>query len=249
MRKILAAFASLAILGALPVAVKAEKPPQGVYLRSFGGATGLTGFAADDACVSDASCEEFVANATPGFVVGGALGYLSGPIGPGRVRGELEGAYRRNDDDELSFELGTFSFDCDPGIDPCELLADTTAMTLMANLWYDVPFGNPWSFFVGGGVGGAWASLDDVGWTNPDMGPVSLVEMPDKELLLAYQVGVGIKVELPIGAELTAEYRYFSTDSPNFEALDALESFLGLENTHSNYTAHSAMVTFVLPLR
>ena len=60
---------------------------------------------------------------------------------------------------------------------------------------------------------------------------------------------MGIKVELPIGAELTAEYRYFSTDSPNFEALDALESFLGLEDTHSNYTAHSAMVTFVLPLR
>ncbi len=248
MRKILAAFASLAILGALPVTVKAEEPPQGIYLRSFGGATGLSGFDAHDVCGSDASCEDFVAEGTPGFVVGGALGYLSGPIGPGRVRSELEGAYRRNDDGELSFELGTFSFDCDPGIYPCELLADSTAMTLMVNFWYDVPFGNLGSIFVGGGVGGAWGSLDDVGWTNSDIEPVSLLETPDKELLLAYQVGVGIKVGLPIGAELTAEYRYFSTDSPNFEALDALEGFLGLESTYSDYTAHSAMVTFVIPL-
>ncbi len=122
-------------------------------------------------------------------------------------------------------------------------------MSLIVNFWYDVPFGNLWSIFVGGGVGGAWASLDNVGWTNSDIEPVSLLETPDEELLLAHQVGVGIKVGLPIGAELTAEYRYFSTDSPNFEALHALEGFLGLENTYSDFTAHSAMVRFVIPLK
>ena len=248
MRKILAAFASLAIFGALPVAVKAEELTQGIYLRAFGGATGLSDLDAHDVCGSDAFCDGFVAETDLAIVIGGAFGYVSRLAGPGRIRAELEGAYRRNDGDDLSFELGTFSLDCDPGIDPCELLTDTTAMTFMVNLWYDVPFGNLGSIYVGGGVGGAWGSLDDVGWTNSDIEPVSLLETPDRELLLAYQAGVGIKVGLPFGAELTADYRYFSTDSPNFEALDALEGFLGLENTHSDYTAHSAMVTFVIPL-
>ncbi len=250
MRKILMAFAGLALVGAVATGAKADGE---IYLSAFGGPTfkhdvdgTVTRFFAG--AVEDEV--DYEADYDLGFVVGGALGLRFSPI-DSRLgfRIEAKGAYRHNEGDELTFDTDTAPFDCAPDtVGPCDLLGDKTALSAMGNVWLDFTLGNSVSFFVGGGAGGVWVSLDDVGSTNSTIEPFSLLGFNDKDLVFAYQAGARIAVSLPIGAELTLGYRYFAMDDPEFEELEAYESFTGVDHVDSDYAAHSAMVRIRVPL-
>jgi opacity protein-like surface antigen len=128
----------------------------------------------------------------PGFNVGGALGYDMGQI---RVEGEIR--YSIVDVDEVN----GISF---PGS------ADLSALTFMANGYYDHEMGNsPLTPYIGAGIGLVSSEIS-----------VSGVGSTDEEDF-GYQFMVGLGYDITSSAMLTAEYRFFGiadSDAPNTHA-------------------------------
>ena len=96
----------------------------------------------------------------------------------------------------------------------------------MANVWFDFNPGSPWSPFVGGGLGVARISLNDVAITSltllgvpiPLASPVPLAD--DDDWVFAYQVGAGIGYEVTPTTTISLGYRFFATADPDFTGVD-----------------------------
>jgi opacity protein-like surface antigen len=110
-----------------------------------------------------------------GYSVGAALGLTSPTSG---IRGEAEFLYQR-----AGFELG-------PDDD------HVSAMTLMANGYYDFDTGGPVQPFVGAGVGVARVGAEIAGIADDD------------DWVVAYNAQTGLSANLNTGGQLTAGYRY-----------------------------------------
>ena len=106
-----------------------------------------------------------------------------------RVEGEI--GYRMIDVDEAT--IGGFTFPVD---------GEVTALTIMANGYYDHDMGSPLTPYVGLGLGFVDADFEI---TVPGLGTF---ETSDTEG--AYQVMVGIGYEISPTTVLTAGYRFFS---------------------------------------
>jgi len=126
---------------------------------------------------------------SPGFNVGGALGYDMGQI---RVEGEIR--YSSVDVDEVN------------GV-PIPFDATLSALSFMANGYYDVEMGNsPVTPYIGAGLGIVDSEIDVAG-----VGSAS-------ETDLAYQFMVGLGFDVSPTTVLTVGYRFFGiaeTDAPN----------------------------------
>jgi opacity protein-like surface antigen len=133
-----------------------------------------------------------------GWAAGAAVGY-GFDIG---LRAEAEVAYRMNELDQANIAIAALDLD-----------GDTTALSIMGNLWFDIPLNGPVRPFLGGGLGMAQVSLNDV--EVPAIGPGTFVD--DSDWVFAYQLGGGIAFQVAPGVDVTAEYRYFGTDDPEFE--------------------------------
>jgi opacity protein-like surface antigen len=154
-----------------------------------------------------------VSSYDPGWALGGALGY-SFPSGA-RLEGEI--GYRRNDLDTISVNGASAGAQGDEG-----------ALSFMVNLWYDVDFGLPVTPYVGGGIGFARLSFDNV-----RVGGNQIVD--DEDTVLAYQVGIGISYPIAPKLDMTVDYRYFATEDPSFTATNGA-SF------NSEFHSHNIMV-------
>ncbi len=117
----------------------------------------------------------------PGWNITGALGYDMGMF---RVEGEI--GYRMIDVDEVT--LGGVPFPVD---------GDVTALTFMANGYYDHDMGSPLTPYVGFGLGFVDADLEISGTSISD----------DTEF--AYQFMVGAGYDISSTMVLTGGYRYF----------------------------------------
>lgn len=151
-----------------------------------------------------------------GFAVAGALGYDFGMF-----RVEAEAAYGQSglsgiaitgasaggepiDVDE--FDLAEVCEDSDDclGFFDSGTLDDTNLrqISVMANAWFDIPLGEGFEPYVGGGVG-----ITDVAFTGEDS---------DGETLFTWQLGAGVAIPLSPKMKLTLDYRHRETDRPDF---------------------------------
>lgn len=158
----------------------------GPYVSGQVGATWL-----DDADISISGAGSVAETSFDmGFNIGVAGGY---DFGPARVEGEL--TYRLNDIDEYSAPgFGTFSAD-----------GDVSALSLLANGFWDIPTGGPVTPYLGAGIGVAQVSMDDPSF------PID-----DDDTVFAYQLAAGVAFDLTPTLALDLGYRYFATTDPEF---------------------------------
>ena len=158
----------------------------------------------------------------PGFALLGAVGTSwknSGDRGNSGNGGRLEAefGYRKNDTDELDID-GVGSGDAD---------GDISAMSLMANLYYDVAMDEDDGYapYFGIGAGAAIVELDA-----DDGGD-------DDDTVFAGQLilGVSFITQATAGTDqatyVDVQYRYFATDDPEIDDVDV------------EYATHNLMVT------
>ena len=144
-----------------------------------------------------------------GWVLSGAVGYAL----PTGFRLELEVAYRRfaldklkiNDDGGLGVALGGGP------LNGVTAAADghETALSLMANIWYDIPTGTRFTPYVGGGVGAARVALEEVG-----VGGIEIVDGHDT--VVGFQAGFGLAYAVAPNVSVTVDYRFFGTSPATF---------------------------------
>ncbi len=152
-----------------------------------------------------------------GFAVSGTVGY--GFANGVRVEGEL--GYRKNDLEKMTVrEPGSLVVLLPPGAPPALLKGeraidgDVSAVTLMANLYYDIDLDGGWKPYIGGGVGLAHLSLS----AKSKSTGAALAD--DEDDVLAYQIGGGIGYEIDSSGDRSViaslDYRYFGTEDPTF---------------------------------
>lgn len=136
-----------------------------------------------------------------GFNVGAAGGY---DFGPARVEGEV--AYRQNDVDKLRVPgFGTASGD-----------GDVSALSLMANGFWDIETGSSVTPYLGAGIGVAQVSMNDVGAAGERLAD-------DDDTVFAYQLAAGAAFELAPALALDLGYRFFATSDPEFKDVDGVK--------------------------
>lgn len=133
----------------------------------------------------------------PGFNVG-----TTGGIDFGMARVEAELTYRQNDVDTL--QTGGISYSGD---------GDISALSLMANGFFDIDTNSPVTPYIGAGIGFANVSMNDV---TADGAAVA----DDDDTVFAYQFGLGVAFDLNNLLALDVGYRYFATLDPEFTDAD-----------------------------
>jgi OmpA-OmpF porin, OOP family len=209
-KPLLCTVALCAILAAAPAEA------DGLYIGAFGGVSFLdeaTGSA--DGPAPGVSYTVDVESDT-GWAGGLVVGYGFSEW----LRAEGELSYRQNGLDQA--KLGPIAVDLD---------GDTTALSVMGNVWFDLPLGGPVRPFLGGGLGMSQVSLNDV--EVPALGGAQFVD--DSDWVFAYQLGGGVAYRVAPGIDITAEYRYFGTENPEFN-LDAIPTTGEFE-----YSSHSVL--------
>jgi opacity protein-like surface antigen len=161
---------------------------------------------------SDPTIVDGEATFDTGFNVG-----ITGGVDCGPGRYELELTYRQNDFDEIFDPIfGTTSYD-----------GDGSALAFMANAFWDIATGSPVTPYLGGGIGVANVSINDL--VEPGFGQV----VDDDDTVFAYQVGAGVALELNPHMALDLGYRYFATSDPEFTDVDGFKF-------ESEYKTHNA---------
>jgi outer membrane protein OmpA-like peptidoglycan-associated protein len=137
----------------------------------------------------------------------GSLGYAFG----NGFRLELEGGYRDNDVDSFS---GASSAS-----------GDASALSIMGNVLYDFNTGTAFTPYIGAGVGGARIDYDG-------FSPVGSTSINDDDTVFAYQGIAGVSYNLSPQAQIFADYRYFATQDPEFNAA----SGVGVDGEYASHT-------------
>jgi opacity protein-like surface antigen len=132
-----------------------------------------------------------------GYGVMAALGYKF----DNSLRAEGEIAYRHNDLDSVA------------GV---PLNGDAKAWSLMANGYYDIQTGSAITPYIGAGLGVARVSQD----SNFNVGGVAFTS-DGKDTVFAYQAILGVAYPVADKTTLGVEYRYFATENPKDEGVEA----------------------------
>jgi opacity protein-like surface antigen len=183
------------MVGATPAASVADAA-EGWYVSGQAGGSFVSDAALDDPTGILAALGTEV-EFEPGFSVAGSVGY--GFDFGVRVEGEVN--YAENDIDQ--FEILGFSVDGD---------GDVSVIGFMANAWYDLDTGGPWTPYAGGGVGAAIISVNDA----------AILGIPladDDDTVFAWQLGGGVGYEITPAWILSLDYRFFATADPDFTSV------------------------------
>jgi opacity protein-like surface antigen len=160
-------------------------------------AAGLGASFVNDVDSTDSTGFTITADLDTGIVGTGAFGRSFGNF---RAEGELTS--NTNDVSTLS-ALGV-SLDAS---------GDVSTLGFMVNGYYDFDTNSKWTPYIGGGIGGANVSLNNLsimGTTIAD----------DDTTVLAYQAKVGVAYEFSPAWEGTLGYRFFGTEDGDFVAPD-----------------------------
>jgi opacity protein-like surface antigen len=141
-----------------------------------------------------------------GYGLLGALG--SSNQKNGRV--EIELGYRENDFDEIKID----------GLGKADLDGDLSSLSLMANAYYDYSTDGGFPLFIGVGIGAASIEAD------PDIDDVD----SEDDTVFAYQFIFGGSFSTSKAFSVDLQYRYFATDDPEFDGVDA------------EYATHNVMI-------
>lgn len=126
----------------------------------------------------------------------GTYGGVTGGIDFGMLRLEGEISYRGNEVDSLTEEDGTTHSDFDGYV-------GLTAF--MLNAFIDIETGSMVTPYVGGGVGLANLSIEDLPFYEDD-----------DDTVLAYQLGAGLGFNITRSFTVDLGYRYFDTERADF---------------------------------
>lgn len=161
-----------------------------------------------------------------GYNVGAAFGYDYG-----MARLEVEFAHRQNDVDKvtINFDDGTEVFQAD---------GDFSATSIMLNGYWDLETGSPVVPYLGGGIGFAYVSANNVKFFDPTFGSVRYVD--DDDNVFAYQLAAGIAVALNPTLTLDLGYRFFGTSNPEFDAEPQL-AWGGFETEYQSHNVSLGM--------
>ena len=140
----------------------------------------------------------------------GALGFKMGRF---RIEGEV--AYRESDVSEIKVGGNTFNAS-----------GDIAALSYMGNVYFDIENKSAWTPYVGGGVGAAQVSFNDV------LGSTAL-NVDDEDLVLAYKFEAGLALAVDNNIDLFANYHYFATTDPSFTNSVTLSKF------NTGYKSHN----------
>ena len=128
-----------------------------------------------------------------GFGFSGALGYRWNKF---RLEGEL--AYDVNDVDEVQVGVVGISVD-----------GDVASLSFMLNGWRDFPQSDQWSVNLGGGLGLAVISTNDIS-------VLGVAFADESETEFALQLGAGLGYAITRDATLTVDYRFFIVDAEDY---------------------------------
>jgi opacity protein-like surface antigen len=193
---LLVALASVTLLTSVASAAGAPYYPMHPYFSVHVGGTWLqdANVDFDDPALFDDEIEF-----DNGFNVGGAFGYDYG-----LARLEIELAHRENDVDTINVDLIDFKGD-----------GDFSATSVMLNGYWDFETGSPVVSYLGGGIGFANVSANNVKFFD-ELGAVRYVD--DDDNVFAYQLAAGLAFALNPALTLDLGYRFFGTSDPELEA-------------------------------
>ena len=161
----------------------------------------------EDATLSEPGFTSVDMEFDPGLGLDVAVG---NDFGAFRIEGEL--TYRTNDIDQFTTR----------GVE-LEADGDVTALSLMLNAFLDVENETPFTPYIGGGLGFASVSMNDV--------KVSGIAVNDEDdTVVAYQIGFGVEYAVSEKISLDVGYRYYATDDPDFDG------------TNVEYTSHNVIL-------
>lgn len=176
---------AVGVVGVVPVA-----QAEGWYVTGSAGAS-----FSEDLDASRASLD-VTESVDTGFLLSGGLGYT---YGPWRLEGEV--IYTQNDIDTLSVSGRTTTAN-----------GDVSTLAGMASAYFDLPVNARLVPYVGGGVGLADVSLND-------LAADGLFVADDSETVFALQVKAGIAYQFSPQVDAMFGYRFFDTDE--FEVRDS----------------------------
>lgn len=145
----------------------------------------------------------------------GFYGSLAGGYDFGDFRTEIEIGYRQNELSGFS-KSDFFGTELDTNVD-----RTARVLSYMFNGFYDVPTKTKLTPYIGGGIG-----IARVSWNDIQVGPVEVIDFErpdDKETedevhTFAYQFGAGLTYPINKRLDLSLDYRYFVAHEPKFEA-------------------------------
>ena len=147
-----------------------------------------------------------------GWAIGGAVGYRFGDI-----RAEAEVFYFSASQNRLgSADINKDVFDTPPSL---------SALSLMANGWYEFDTGTVFSPFIGLGLGGFQGAF---GSGAPKNAPGEYEATVLSAWGFAYQAGVGVAMEVADGLSVQLGYRIFGTLETTYTTEITNESLLSL---------------------
>ena len=129
----------------------------------------------------------------------------------GRVEAEL--GYRSNSFDEFKVDGGG----------KVDIDGDIRSSSLMGNAYYDISTEGSFSPYIGAGLGFAYLKADFDYFDSED---------DEDDTVFAYQLILGGSFASSEQFSVDLQYRYFATDDPEFDGLDA------------EYSTHNVMVGF-----
>ena len=133
-----------------------------------------------------------------GYLFSGAFGYR---FNAARLEGEI--GYQTNDYDDIKGTYGSGN-----------ISGEASALSFMANGYYDFFNNSNFSFFVTAGLGIAKVEYSDVTYTPC---PGYLLELDDSDGVFAWQLGAGVGYAFSEQLTLDFKYRYFDTEKADFD--------------------------------
>lgn len=205
-------FLAVAALTALPGVAQAQW---------YMGADAGVNFLQDGDVKGEGSTDTVKSGSDTGYAVQvhGGYGFKASSFGTPRLEGEL--AYRSSGLKSLTDVDGKLS-------------GHTSSLSLMANGVYQFLPKSKWHPFVGAGIGMSRIGAD---WQSVDG---KLVD--DTDIVFAYQGFAGVSYDMAKNWELSAQYRYFGTQDPEFKASDG-GKFKG------EYSSHAILAGFTYKFR
>jgi opacity protein-like surface antigen len=194
---------ALGISSAKAADIEPIAEPAGWYVSLFGGVSWLEDVKTDYEFIGyDGSYHADIETDT-GFIVGGAVGtHFTEDL-----RLELEVAYSENDVDKIGYSNddvhGNYDAHGQFGI-----------LTIMANLWYDLPLSEELKPYIGGGAGVAIVDADVSYDDSPGYDPI----FDDSPVVFAFQVGAGLRWQVLENVTLDVGYRLRGMDGPRFDS-------------------------------
>ena len=190
-----------------------------VILAALGTCTtllyGATAFAADapylsamigTALLNDSTLTDAYGNSVDlEFDAGWNLAVMAGyKFNMARIEGEI--GYQQNDADKFSGGiLGPLSVNAGGDVD---------IWRFMVNGYWDFNTRTPWIPYIGAGIGFANISVNDLTVNNYRVGD-------DDDTVFAYQLAAGLGYAINNTTTLFVDYRYFSTEDPDFSGTEA----------------------------